>query len=125
MEQHLRELKRGLPQDVWLAAQDEALKHGLNVGSWVAEAIREKLARTIVRRAALADPQEVVRLIAEEYTLTVAQLLGKSRESYIVEARHAAMRELRRRGYSLERIGEIMQRDHKTVWYACKKGAAQ
>jgi chromosomal replication initiator protein len=66
------------------------------------------------------DPPMILRVTAEAYGLTVAELIGPSRKQPLAQCRQVAMylcRELT--SLSLPRIGEVFGgRDHTTVMYA-------
>jgi chromosomal replication initiation ATPase DnaA len=64
----------------------------------------------------------IVTAVAAEIGVTREQLLGESRDADSVLARHAAMALSQRLlGYSLPRIGRLMQRDHSTVHSAIRR----
>ena len=61
---------------------------------------------------------DAVAAAAEVFGLCRQDIIGSSREREICRARWAAMLTLRRRGYSLPRIGRaIGDRDHTTVMH--------
>jgi chromosomal replication initiator protein len=62
--------------------------------------------------------------VAARHGVTVREVLGSARSGLIVEARHAAMVEVRLEfGDSAAAIGRLFNRDHTTVLYALRKAA--
>jgi len=45
MQSDVRDVKKGIPPELWRAARSQAVLRRIKVGEWIAEAIREKLAR--------------------------------------------------------------------------------
>ncbi|BCU77988.1 helix-turn-helix domain-containing protein [Luteolibacter sp. LG18] len=72
-------------------------------------------------------PRTAVRVLAilkacgREWDVAPSLLTGARRQSYITEARHAAMALLREEGLTQEDIGAIFRRDHTTVIHAVRK----
>ena len=79
-----------------------------------------------VSEAEALGPEEVLELVAETYSLSVEQLLSKSRSRHVAFPRQIAMFLLRENsGFSLPQIGEILGgRDHSTVLYGADKVSA-
>ena len=71
------------------------------------------------------DPEEVVRMVAEGFGITVEQILARNRSRNVALPRQIAMYLLREEAQiSLPQIGEVLGgRDHTTVMYACDKVA--
>jgi chromosomal replication initiation ATPase DnaA len=72
------------------------------------------------------DPHSAIRQIAQDEAnvacLTLAQLLGSSRERRLVASRHRAMWRAHLAGASCTQIARVFgNRDHTTVLYALKK----
>ena len=63
---------------------------------------------------------EILIEVASKHNITVKKMLSKSRKQNIVMARIEAARRLRELGYSLERIGMALHRDHSTIAYYLK-----
>lgn len=57
----------------------------------------------------------LIRLIAEDYGLTLEDILGPDRRQRIAHPRQHVMWSLRRMGFSYPHIGQILGRDHSTV----------
>ncbi|MEJ2758989.1 MAG: chromosomal replication initiator protein DnaA, partial [Anaerolineales bacterium] len=68
-------------------------------------------------------PDEVVRMVAEAFGITVDQILARDRSRNVALPRQIAMYLLREEAQiSLPQIGEVLGgRDHTTVMYACDK----
>ncbi len=75
------------------------------------------------KRARRLRPQEVISLVAKHFDLKNKQLVGKSRKSELVKARHITMYLLREEmGMTLQRIAKLIgDRDHTTVMHAVEK----
>jgi chromosomal replication initiator protein len=71
------------------------------------------------------QPDEVVRVVAEVYGLTIERILGRDRSREVAFPRQIAMYLMREESnISLPQIGEVVGgRDHTTVIYACEKVA--
>lgn len=59
--------------------------------------------------------------IAAKFGVTLDEVMDKTREKPVVQARHAIWAQLRHRGYSYPRIGSIFGVDHSTVISAVRK----
>lgn len=60
--------------------------------------------------------------IAKAHRVSIDEVLGPSRQSFVVRARHACMVHLsEREGFSSTTIGHLLGRDHSTVLYALKR----
>jgi chromosomal replication initiator protein len=82
------------------------------------ELVREALATVTVpgRRRSL---DEIVKLVAQTYALSVAELRSRSRKRHVVRPRQLAMYLCRRfTDASLKEIGRALERDHTSVIYA-------
>ncbi len=68
-------------------------------------------------------PDEVVRMVADAFGITVEQILARDRSRQVALPRQIAMYLLREEAkISLPQIGEVLGgRDHTTVMYACDK----
>ena len=75
------------------------------------------------KRARRLRPQEVISLVAKHFDLKNKQVVGKSRKSELVKARHITMYLLREEmGMTLQRIAKLIgDRDHTTVMHAVEK----
>ena len=65
--------------------------------------------------------REIIAKVAAEHRMTVDDLVGPSRVRTICIPRWRAMRELRERGLSLSRIGQLLNRDHTTVMHGLRR----
>lgn len=66
--------------------------------------------------------QEALRLVAKAHGVTVARLLGNSRQKAIARARRDAYAALRNLGMSQPEIGAAVGgRDASTVWWGLRK----
>jgi len=74
-------------------------------------------------KSQLAEPVELLRMVATKHNVTPYDLVGRSRKKEIVVARHEAMFFLRTSAnLSEEKIGKILGgRGHSTVSHALKK----
>jgi chromosomal replication initiator protein len=67
----------------------------------------------------MLSPKHIVDIVAEQFGLTRAQLLGRRRLPHIVLARHIAMLLcIEMLQASLPQVGEWFGRDHTTVLHA-------
>ena len=73
----------------------------------------------------LSPPQRrVVELVAQSFSVTVEQVLSRSRSRSIARARQASCYVLRERfGMSLHEIGSLLDRDHTTVLHSIHRSA--
>lgn len=70
--------------------------------------------------------QEALRLVAKSHGVTVARLLGNSRQKAIARARRDAYAALRNLGMSQPEIGRAVGgRDASTVWWGLRKREAE
>ncbi len=71
------------------------------------------------------NSEQVVKLVARTFGLTVERLKGRDRSQEVALPRQVAMYLMREEAnYSLPQIGEVLGgRDHTTVMYACEKVA--
>ena len=68
----------------------------------------------------------ILRRWAREAGCSVEDILGPSRDPFLVRTRHQAMHEVRKKtGASFPVIGRIFNRDHSSVIHAVKKVDAQ
>jgi len=98
---------------------------GLGTIEWTAVEFEPPQEVTLKTKPFVSCAQIKAR-IAKRYRITVADLVGPSRRREFAKPRQIAMalayRRLKTRGYSLPMIGRNFgDRDHATVWYACKK----
>jgi chromosomal replication initiator protein len=86
------------------------------------ELVDTALVDLLPQRRELA-PDEVVRLVADSFGITVDQILARDRSRQVALPRQIAMYLLREEAQiSLPLIGEVLGgRDHTTVMYACDK----
>jgi chromosomal replication initiator protein len=77
----------------------------------------------VSRPSMVLSPKELLTLVSAHFGVTEQLLIGPSRSSSIVQARHVAMFLLREDlGYSLAEIGRFLgNRDHTTVLHGCSK----
>lgn len=66
-----------------------------------------------------------LRETAKRHGMSVDAIKGHSREPRFVKARHEVMVALRDEGFSLPRIGRILNRDHTTVMHGLRKMGRQ
>ena len=60
----------------------------------------------------------VIRRVAKRCRVRIVDIIGPSRQRRFVEARRQVARELRESGwFTLQEIGDILNRDHSTVMY--------
>lgn len=65
--------------------------------------------------------KDILKQIADSYGVTIADLVGKSREQRIVRPRHHAMWLIRQQTkLSYPQIGRMFHQDHTTVIAACR-----
>jgi len=71
-----------------------------------------------------ADPEAIMRRVAERHGMTPAAICGHGRQRRFVRARWDAMAELRAAGLSLKEIGFLLgQRCHTTICHGLKNHA--
>jgi chromosomal replication initiation ATPase DnaA len=58
--------------------------------------------------------------VAFDYGLVYSDLIGRSRDRHICQARFSAYRALRDLGWSQARIGRAFQRDHTTILHGLR-----
>lgn len=79
----------------------------------------------VVRMGAPLLPLRGIRKIAwdisNEFDLTLAELRGRARSTYICNARFEAFARARALGYSTTAIGTFFHRDHTTVMHGLRK----
>ncbi len=83
----------------------------------------EAILADLFPRKLQVDPQRLLRTVAEEFEVTVEQLMSTTRSRKVVLPRQVAMYLLREDArYSFPQIGHFFGgRDHTTVMYACEK----
>lgn len=59
--------------------------------------------------------RDIIRAVAHEHGLQPGDILGRDRFGHFIAARREAMVRLREAGFSYQRIGEFLGRDHSTV----------
>ena len=64
---------------------------------------------------------DVIARVATEHGYSPADILGRDRHAHVVKARHSAMLEARRLGFSYPELGRAFKRDHTTVMHAIEK----
>lgn len=68
---------------------------------------------------------KLVAQVAKRHGVTVAEIMGKSRQRHIAAARQDAMRQmLLEFGDAAAAVGRMFGRDHTTVLHAVRKGNA-
>jgi chromosomal replication initiator protein len=67
------------------------------------------------------DWRETLNRVAKTYKVAPEDILGRSRQRHITDARWVFIKALRAKGrLSFPRIGQIVNRDHTTVMHACQ-----
>ena len=66
----------------------------------------------------VAEFERVTDAAAETFGIALADLLSRSARPIYAEPRMVAMAVLRRKGYPLQAIGDLFERDHASVWNA-------
>lgn len=69
------------------------------------------------------SPRQIIREIAQRNGVTLDEILEKGRTYRVSYPRQEAMYELRLRGLSTTRIGQLMNRDHTTIIFGCRAHA--
>ena len=67
------------------------------------------------------DVKEIFRIVSEEFSITIEDMLSKSRDSKLSDARKKLCYLLRDKGYSHKQIGELLNRDRTTAIYLVKQ----
>lgn len=95
----------------------------METGAITKNLVKREIGVEAEKRAKRLRPQEVISLVAKHYDLKNKQVVGKSRKSELVKARHVTMYLLREEmGLTLERIAKLIgDRDHTTVMHAVDK----
>ena len=60
---------------------------------------------------------ELIKAIAIRRGVPVKDIFGPCRKQALVDARIEIARRLRQEGYSHERIGQVLHKDHSTITY--------
>lgn len=96
-------------------------------GQPISPDVTEALLADMFPRRLQIDPQRLLRVVAEEFGISVDKLLSASRARKVVLPRQVAMYLLREDArYSFPQIGQVfLGRDHTTVMHACAKIAEQ
>lgn len=82
--------------------------------------------QVIVVHGVSRSSRDIIRETAKACRVSAEEMLGRSGQKKIVDARHLAMYRLRNeRGLSLPKIGQIFGRDHSTVIHAIRKVEAK
>lgn len=68
----------------------------------------------------VADHEQFILEIANQYNITPEELVGRSRKINIAEARQELMHKCHEHGMSIAEIGRLLGRDHSTVAYGIK-----
>ena len=69
----------------------------------------------------LIEPMDIIGEAARRCGVSYEEVMSRSREAYIVEARHEAILALARLGYPPQQIAREMRMDHTTVLYHLKR----
>lgn len=89
------------------------------VSPYVYPGIKEKelITKNKKYRRALISPQDVLEIVSKNFSVTIEDILSKSRKKEVSEARHIYCKIMKSEfNYSLKSIGEtIGKRDHTTV----------
>jgi chromosomal replication initiator protein len=66
--------------------------------------------------------EEVIRLVADRFFMSVEEMMSASHKPRVVTARAVAMWVMRQaKGYSFPKIGRVFGRNHSTVLFACRQ----
>jgi len=115
--------------DAFLREQEEKRAAKAKAALAVLEAQRDAILKKIEQARAqhgLAEtptPKEILKATADEYGLSVSEIIGESRMEKLVAARHTAIGRIKKTsGWSLARIGRFMgNRDHTTILFSVRK----
>ncbi|MDD3243249.1 MAG: chromosomal replication initiator protein DnaA [Eubacteriales bacterium] len=113
-ENNIRELEGSLNRAV---AYSRVSQRPLDM-ALVQEALKDIISDSSSR---LATPETIINMVSERFSISIADLKGKSKQKEIASARQIAMyltRELT--DLSLPRLGEVFGRDHTTVLHGWK-----
>ena len=66
----------------------------------------------------VADFERITQAAADTFGVSLSDLLSRSARPVYAEPRMVAMAALRRKGYPLQAIGDLFERDHASVWNA-------
>lgn len=65
---------------------------------------------------------EIIEIVANKFDVSYGEIIGSTREGYVIPARFAVCIILNRRGMSMARIGTILgKRDHTTIRHAIQR----
>ena len=67
-----------------------------------------------------AVAREVIAQVSVETGVAVDLIIGENRRPKTARARHIVCQRLRERGYSLSKIGKLMQRHHTTILHSLR-----
>lgn len=67
------------------------------------------------------ETAEILRAVATESDVSVADIIGRSRDAKVVDARHIAAWLLCEQGMSLPAVGRTLHRDHTTVLHSRRR----
>lgn len=70
-------------------------------------------------------PHELIKLVSDWYNIPVDDVMGPCRSKTVAEARSVVMYLLRQRKYRLRDVGTILNKDHTTVIYGCRRVASR
>ena len=80
-------------------------------------------AEPLVRVPMIGRDKRIMREVAQAHRVTLDEMIGPRRLRTFVMARREAMRRIRfELGFSYPRIGQLFNRDHASVIYACRGG---
>lgn len=71
--------------------------------------------------SATMEATAVFERISRQTGISMNELLGESRQRYIIEARDKIIFILHGKGYSAAKIGRLMQRDHSSILNSLSK----
>jgi chromosomal replication initiation ATPase DnaA len=77
------------------------------------------LERRLKKRTPREESHYQIGLIAKWHSVTLEDILGDSRERYIVNARAECAIHFKAQGKSYPEIGRILNRDHTSIAYLC------
>lgn len=117
--------------DAFLREQEEKRAAKAKAALEVLEAQRAAIVRKIeevrlqfgLTEPPAPTPKEILKATADEYGLSVSEIIGESRMEKLVAARHTAIGRIKKTsGWSLARIGRLMgNRDHTTILFSVRK----
>ncbi len=71
----------------------------------------------------MTTPRQIIAAVADDYLVTVSDLVGGSRTRAVLMARQEAMYRLRQAGYTPTTIGQFLRRHRTTVLAGIRRHA--